>query len=282
MRWIEGQSMILSALLTVSRWSHRVASTIHDLAWVYRQRAKWDHLVLHRRQLTKLPAAWVVPFFCRDLRGCLQCPPELTILLIHNYATEPVMEKSLRFVGIDNYVVLRPEVKGPWHNSAKIVVLDEFLARGACRTEYVLFCDSDDAVLVGDPAKAIPYLQEEACDLLVSCTSYTGGYTCMPQIKQWADQNARASGYQNRYMNTGVYIAKTDFLRELVRSAKAYVTPEDLSRVEYRRARRNGSLDQRLPEFPRGVGCDQVIFRYLHPRFYPRMKIDYAGRLALR
>ncbi len=62
----------------------------------------------------------------------------------------------------------------------------------------------------------------------------------------------------------------------------AYVTETDLPGSEYKRLKDSGTVGEHLPEFPKGCGCDQTILRYLHPQFYPRMKIDYQGRLALR
>ena len=61
-----------------------------------------------------------------------------------------------------------------------------------------------------------------------------------------------------------------------------FVTDRDLSLEEYRIFRAQGKLGDVLPEFPKGIGCDQVILRYLHPEFYPRMQIDYLSKLATR
>jgi len=229
-----------------------------------------------------LPSFLVLPLFCGHVKGKLKCPPEITILLIHNYEKEPIIEKSLRYVGIDNFVVLKVEFNGSWHNSLKLLELKKFLDSNRCKTEYILFFDSDDAVLREEPEKAIRYLQEEDCELLFSSTRAKAGYNYMPHIKEWTDQIADKNGHNRLYINTGVYIAKTSFLREVIDSAIEYVTEDDLSREEYQEHRRKGSLCERLPSFPKGVGCDQVIMRYLHPNFYPRIKIDYKGGLALR
>ena len=192
------------------------------------------------------------------------------------------MEKSLRYVGIENFVVLKVEFNGSWVHTIKFLELKKFLDSNRCKTEYILYFDSDDAVLRDEPEKAIRYLQEEDCELLFSSTHWEGGYACMPHIKEWTDQIADKNGHDRLYINTGVYIAKTSFLREVIDSAIEYVTEHDLSREEYAELHQKGGLCERLPSFPKGVGCDQIILRYLHPNFYPRMKIDYKGRLALR
>ena len=46
--------------------------------------------------------------------------------------------------------------------------------------------------------------------------------------------------------------------------------------------RQMGKLCEALPDFPKGVGCDQAIMIFMHPNFYPRVKIDYQGQLASR
>lgn len=247
-----------------------------------RQRIKWSCPVIHIRRLTKLPSFVSLPLLCGRSKGKLRCPPELTILLIHNYKKEPIMEKSLRYVGIGNFVVMTPIFDGAWSNAIKMIELGKFLNSDACKTKYVLFCDSDDAVLRDDPGKAIRFLKEENCDLLFSNTNWDGAYEGMPQVRKWADQNADENGRNRCYLNSGVYIGKSEFLREVVDSVVEYITDHDLTREEYWDMCDYGYHYERLPEFPKGVGSDQVILRYLHPKFYPRMKIDYKGKLAIR
>lgn len=248
-----------------------------------RQRIKWSCPVIHIRKLTNLPAFISLPLLCGRSKRKLRCPPDLTILLIHNYKQEPIMEKSLRYVGIENFVVMKPEFDGAWRMAIKLIELRKYLDSGSCKTKYILYCDSDDAVLRDDPAKAIKYLQDEECDLLLpNSTTWSAGYECMPEVQRWADQNARENGRRHCYINAGVFIGKTEFLREVVNSAMKYITDHDLSSEEYWRILENGSLSERIPEFPKGVGCDQEILRYLHPQFYPRMKIDYKDKLAIR
>lgn len=247
-----------------------------------KKRDKLKCLVIHVRNFSKLPSFIAVPLICGHVKGSLKSPSDITILLIHNYNKESLMEKSLRYVGIKNFIVLKIKFNGAWFNTLKLIELKNYLDSNSCQTKYIFYCDSCDAVLRDDPEKAINHLEEEKCDLLMSSTKFSGGYECMPEVKKWADQIASKSGYAFRYLNSGVYFGKTEFLREVVDSAVEYITDNDLPRKEYERLRENGYLCEHLTDFPKGVGCDQVILRYLHPRFYPRMKIDYMGRLALR
>ena len=110
-------------------------------------------------------------------------------------------------------------------------------------------------------------------------TSFSGGYACMPEVKKWANSIRKGS-----YLNSGVYIGKTDFLQKVIEEACKYVTPTDLTASEYRDLGCGISdirLCERLPEFPKGCQ-DQDILRYIHPKFYPRMQVDYDNELAFR
>jgi hypothetical protein len=248
----------------------------------YMRRSMWTCPVVHIRKLTNLPAPIALPLICGRSKGKLKCPSDLTILLIHNYTVEPIMEKSLRYVGVEDYVVLTPVLDGPWKMAIKLIELKKYLDSNACKTKYILYMDSDDAALRDDPAKTVQYLEEEDCDLLFPNTGWTSAYDCMPEVKRWADQDAARNGVTQRYINAGVFVGKTDFLKEVVDKAMEYVSDDDLPSEEYWRILDEGNLRDRLPEFPKRVGCDQEILRYLHPQFHPRMKVDYKDRLAIR
>ena len=248
----------------------------------YRARNRWEYLAVHKSSLTELLSFFVLPFLCGHAKGKLRCPPEITILLVHNYKKEPIMEKSLRYVGIENFVVLKVDPSILWKHIQKIKEIKKFLDSGRCKTEYILFFDSVDAVLRDEPEKAIRYLQEEGCDLLFSSTLHRGGYEYMPEMKEWTDRIAKESGYGERYLNSGIYVAKTSFLREVMDTAMEYLTEDAISQQEYTELLQKEGSREDLPPFPKGMRCDQTILRYLHRQFYPRMKIDYKNRLALR
>jgi len=275
---------LFSSLKHFLKMPMRIANMIKVAQWVLRQAPHWNHIVIHRNAVDKLPKRLAVAMICGHVKGKLRCPSQLTIILIHDYHSPPLMEMSLQYVGINNYVVVKPPTAGPWRGSKKILAMNDYLRSGRCHSEYLLYCDSTDAVLRDDPAKAITYLQEQKCDLLISNTPFTADfeYQCMPQALAWADQRAREHGCMGLYINAGVFIGRTDFLREVFDAAEPFVTDHDLSRDEEREYSRKGELADQLPEFPKGIGSDQIIMRHLHPQFYPRMKIDYKGQLALR
>jgi hypothetical protein len=206
------------------------------------------------------------------------------IVLIHDHRSTTILEKSLQYTGIERYTLLRPELKRDWYHTIKLKVLDEYIRSSDCKAEFIMYIDSDDAILRDDPSRAVELLSTESCDLLFSNTRWPSGYECMPGIQKWADDIAEQAGAGGRgnYLNSGVYIGRRDFLASVLERAVRFVTDEDLTRSEFRSHRLAGTLCQALPEFPKGVGSDQIIYRSLHPDFHPAMKIDYFQRLALR
>jgi len=243
---------------------------------------KWNYMAIHRPSLARLPSIMTIPLLAGHMKGKLKCPPEIQIVLIHNYNKIPLAEKSLRYVGINNYVVLKPEINGPWRNTEKLVILKKFLESETSRSKYILYLDSSDVILRNDPQNALTYLREQNCDLLFSKTAFSAGYECMREVEAWTNNVAEKHLHSSSHINSGVYIGTVDFLLEVLDRALEFVTHYDLTPEESWDFIQQGLLCERLPDFPKGVGCDQIIMRYLYPQFYPKMKIDYQGRLALR
>lgn len=245
-------------------------------------RRRWQQPIIHNRAYTDLPNWIALPLLCGPVKGKLSCPPNLTIVLVHDRQEETILEQSLRYVGIRDFVLLRPK-KGRYTSfTCKIVELKKYLDSGKCPTEYILYIDSDDAVVRDDLNNAVRFLAEEDCELLFSSTGSGHEFELMPDEKHWAEQKAAEQAKRVRFLNAGVFIGKSNFLQEILEEALKYVNDNDLSYVERRRLYLSGTLLNLLPDFPKGSGSDQAIFRYLHPSFYPRMKTDFRNRLALR
>ncbi len=243
---------------------------------------KWDYMTIHRPSLARLPSFITIPLLAGHMKRNLVCPPEMRIILIYNYDKMPVAEKSLKYLGITNYTVLKPQIDGPWRQSVKLVTLKKFLESKKHEFKYILYLDSADAVLRADPKSVLTYFQAQNCELLFSRTAFDAGYECMEAVRTWAMDVAETYGCLIPHLNSGVYIGTVDFLDKVLESALAYVTDNDLTSAGLSKLMRRGLPCGELPNFPNGIGDDQIILRYLYPRFYPRMKIDYPGRLSLR
>ena len=72
----------------------RLFKRIGNICWAAWKRNTMNHLIIHRGKLVKNPSGLVLPLLCGPVKGKLRCPPELTILLIHNYEYLTKMEVS--------------------------------------------------------------------------------------------------------------------------------------------------------------------------------------------
>ena len=111
------------------------------------------------------------------------------------------------------------------------------------------------------------------CDALFMSTHSMDGYNCMPEVKKWAD---RISGGRMRYLNSGVYIGKTSFIKKVFDEAIKYAIPHGVTMDGYREYLKSEPRD-----YPKG-SQDQDIFRYLEPDFYPRLRVDYDNLMVYR
>ena len=237
---------------------------------------------VHSPQFLTLPLSLMLPQMCGPVRGRLRCPSNVSIVLVHNYPGMPLTETSLRYVGIDNYVVVRMPTAKRFLTTDKLKGIAQWLDSGACSTEYVLYLDANDVFVRNDPAIAVHLLQQLRCDLLFSSEQGAYVYECMPEVKAWTDGVAEAMKTPRRYLNSGVFVGRKEILREVLAAGLQYAADDDLSHRELVDAIRARSVRERLPRFPLGCGSDQAILRYLHPRFFPRMQLDYACALAWR
>ncbi len=192
--------------------------------------------------------------------------PDLT-----GYEETSILEESLNYIGLD-LVVLKDD-RLPWRNTFKFEMLHDYLNSGECTTEYFMCCDAIDVIFVDDPQRVIDIFKSFQCDALFMSSSSLDGYNCMPEVKKWADN---INGDRNRYLNSGVYIGKTSFVKEVVEEAMKYAVPSGVTMGDYRKY-----LATKPKDYPHG-SQDQDIFRYIEQKFYPRMKVDYDNQMAFR
>ncbi len=216
---------------------------------------------------------------CWQNKGRFRKPDNLAILLLHNRNYKTILEQSLDYLGIGGYSVVRPHLpRGVWRHTVKITAALDFARQ--CAEEYILYVDSDDAILIGDPQSAIRLLQDSGGEMLFSTTK-ARAYGLMPELEGWFRQMADDAGWsraRNVNINCGVYVAQRELLIEFLEAAAEYVTDDDLSWEEFKTKRQA----RMMPEFPLGCGCDQSISRFLYPRFAEKLRLDYAAKLAIR
>jgi len=239
-------------------------------------------LVLHNATYTNCaPAPLLVRALCGPDRGRLRKPANLDILLLHNRSQKTILERSLEYVGIRDYAVVAPALpRGVWRNTYKLPAALRFAK--ASTSEYILYIDADDAILLGDPARAIASLEASGRDCLFSTTRYRD-YGFMPDVEPVFVAEAKQAGWTdsaNIHLNSGVFVARRTFLIEFLEAACTFVTDDDASWREY--SRQSGKGRVKNPQFPLGCGSDQAIFRFLFPRFRSQIALDYEQKLAFR
>jgi hypothetical protein len=217
-------------------------------------------------------------------RGEFECPGNLTIITCRNegsmedriipslegFEDKSILESNLEYLGIRGLVVLRDK-RLPWRNTYKIENIYNYLISGKCTTKYFMYCDAIDVIFKDDPKVVIDIFESFKCKMLFMSTQSTDGYNCMPEVKAWADKIN-----PNRYMNSGVYIGYTDFVTSFFKEAIKYITPHGCLMAEYR-----DYLSTTPSNYPAG-SQDQDIFRYIQPKFYPDLQVDYKNLMAYR
>ena len=212
-------------------------------------------------------------------------PKDLTIVTCRNegsledriiphlsgYENTSILESNMEYLGL-NLVVLK-DARLPWRNTFKFEMINNYLQSGKCTTEYFMCLDAIDIIFVDHPQKVIDIFKSFNCQALFMSTSSLDGYNCMPEVLDWVHS---INGGIPRYLNSGVYIGNTSFIKELYEEAINYAIPHGVTMDDYR-----DYLAREPKDYPKG-SQDQDIIRYLEPKFYPQLKVDYQNQMAFR
>jgi len=229
-----------------------------------------------------LPNWLAVRLHCGPRKGTIRLPDSLTVLLVHDRTHETVMERSLRYLGIREFLVARPASGTRWKNALKVELGLEALRNHPTPTPYVLYADADDCVLRDDPAKAIELLERSEHDVLFSNTPYRDPGGHMPEVHDWVDASCPPGTGRARYLNAGVFIGRWEAVVEIFETAEACLAVpagESPPRATSRRAIGDVVAAE---NFPYGRSSDQRVLRYLQPQFHPSVGVDFTGQLAHR
>jgi hypothetical protein len=181
-------------------------------------------------------------------------PAGLTIITCNN-GNEAMgrFEKSLDHLGLPCLVL--GQGVSPWVNSRDKPRLFAEAAQ-AIETEYILYADSRDAILIQPPSVVLDcYLRQFSCDLL-----FGGDRLSYPPVLEWRRHEDRLPGATQsefRYLNAGAWIGRTSFIQEFFAIA---------------------SRSEPLAELP---DSEQGILRKILPRFPSRIGIDYRCEIFL-
>ncbi len=192
-----------------------------------------------------------------ELHGAFQRPEGLCMITWSNYPEKTIAEQSFDLLGIQGYRVLGRDVK-KWTLDLKITLTLAELESDQCQDEYVFWMDARDAVLLGDPARAIHCLRQSGADVILTSTDWIAADLTAPAAFA---RSLAPTGCLTPYLNTGVVVARRTALIKLLRQALPYV---------------GQSVSTITPT------CDQAIITAIHKDHANDTVIDYWQYLALR
>jgi hypothetical protein len=185
---------------------------------------------------------------CQEALGKLRPAPtkaaDLTFFTWRNRNETGSFEQSLSRMGYECFVVGQEIVK--WNHIHKIALTQK--AMKEVRTEYVMACDSHDVVFLGDPLVVLEHFKGlEGCQMLFNAEKNHWPKTW--PTRAFEESNARKPFC---YLNSGVWIAKTSFAKELAEEAVA-VRPSPRWGIDW---------------------DDQGIYKLLYEKHYPVIQVD--------
>jgi len=196
-----------------------------------------------------------------ELRGNCDGLDGITVVTYCNRGEQTLLESGLDFLGFRNYAILRTAAT-PWDHLYKLTLLLDWLASGRCGTEYLLCLDADDNLFVNHPRLILDRFHEAGCEILFGAT----GADAPTSPECWAFENSVAeyTDPNHRHLNAGGFIGRSSFIatcaREILDASQA---------------------DPTFCRSPKGFN-DQLAWRHMHRRYYPRIKIDCGCRIFLR
>ncbi len=159
---------------------------------------------------------------------------------------ETNIEKTFKFFKVP-YVMKGRGTDG-WVNTMKAGLLADYLP--SINTKYTMGIDSHDVLLLKDANGIVDTFENDFdCDML-----FNAELVSYPENNEIAEFEKSIYGNSPfRYLNSGVWIAKTEFLKSVIGDI-----------LEFRSSR------------PKS---DQEIYRKVHQKYYPRVQIDNTCKI---
>lgn len=189
-----------------------------------------------------------------------QVPQGLTFVTYSNYKSMSRIEQCYEAHGIRDYVVLGRDIM-QWDWSAKVGPLLDYLESGACLTPYVLCTDALDVLMVRDPAPLLERFRTYSCDVLF-CNTFVD-YPPNKECRDFESLTYYASPLHCR-LSAGAFAGEKEALLVYVRQL-----------VEAYRDKAPWAICE-------GRFEDQLGWRYLHCRHYPKIQVDFRSQIFKR
>jgi hypothetical protein len=179
-------------------------------------------------------------------------PDDFTFITYSNYKFKCLLERCYEVYGIRNFVVLgRDVVRWDWSHKVRLVL--DYLESGACATPYVVCTNANDVLMLKAPESVLDRFRTCSCDLLFSNT-----FVDFPPNQECRDvETLRYYAHPlHCRLSVGPYVAERE---ALVRCLRELVEACDEHRPW---ALYDGGFD------------DQLGWRHLHAKYYPRIQVD--------
>jgi hypothetical protein len=187
-------------------------------------------------------------------------PADLTFVTYNSRHSKSRIELCYEAYGLNELVVLGKEVT-QWDWSVKVRLVLDYLEAGNCSTRYLIATDADDVLIVNDPATLLDRFRGYSCDLLF-CNTFV----------DWPPNNLYRDFETLKYyknplhcrLSAGGYVGEREALVRYLRMLiEAYEKKEEWAFF-------NGAFD------------DQLGWRGLHYKYFPKIQVDTACRIFKR
>ena len=175
--------------------------------------------------------------------------------------------RQMRHFGMETKVLGKHIKEGEYDHDAKIPLLIKHIP--TITEKYTMFFDSDDVWFSEDPRRLVKNFEKvKQCKMLCNGDGYFfpkdglgeqgASWYIERDEEDLSNKETESNPSPYRFLNSGVWIARTDFLQE-----------EFLPRLKILRAA--WELDMSIKTYS---DCDQAMFHYIYKDLYPDMRID--------
>ncbi|WP_373541659.1 glycosyltransferase domain-containing protein [Chamaesiphon sp.] len=177
---------------------------------------------------------------------------KLTVVFVSNLKEIGSGPRSLDYFGVP-YRIIGSQVE-QWSNELKLKLLNDELS--SIKTKYFMLLDSNDTFIVNDFNRAMKIFETLFdCDILLNAGQnlWPSWPDEMREHQLFCDRIGERVKSNHKYVNTGAFIAKTEFYKEIMKTFDIDKSP--------------------LP------GSDQAAFYPLYKQYYPKIQLDHTCKI---
>lgn len=210
-------------------------------------KVKWDFWKLARQMIRN-----------REERR-YDTPGNVAFITYSNYKNPTLLERSYKAYAVPHIVVGRNIQQWNWYS--KIITIKEYLDSETNIPEYLVITDANDVLMVNAPSRIVDLFETYSCDILLQ-----GTFADWPPDEELS--RFEMTQYPNHplhcRLNAGGYMARTQALKVFIKEIVS------------------GFENQKQEFMYQGKFDDQLAWRELHRRHYPRIKVDCRSLIFKR